>query len=137
MAGKKGRVENLRPMKKGEKGRNPLGAGAHNQDLKAVRRLTHDAVAELGSMILAKDQTGLNAIHASRTVPALNKWMAGIILEAMRRNDLATLNTILDRIIGKVPEHLKVDSKSSNTNVHAAMDKARINAIMDKLESEV
>lgn len=97
---------------------NPLGAGAHNQDLKKVRRLTREMVAELGQLVLEGDLAALQAIKDDPKSTVLKVWFAAIAIKSMTRGDAHAFNIILDRIVGKTKDEITVsapDGESGNT----------------------
>lgn len=87
---------------------NPLGAGAHNKDLKAIRRLTYDDLADLGSMILAGDLMTLEFVLEDPKATVLHKWFASIAVKAIAKGDVSALSVLLDRIVGKIPDRLQL-----------------------------
>lgn len=87
---------------------NPIGAGAHNKDLKRVRRLTQQEVSELGTLILDHNLAELTAIAKDPYACVLKVWFASIAVKAISRGDANALNAILDRIVGKPKEHIEV-----------------------------
>lgn len=98
-------------FKKGQSG-NPLGAALHNQDLKKVRRLTHEQVAEVGSMILEGNIEGLESIRQNEDSSVLKVWFASVAMKAIMKGDANSLSVVLDRIVGKVKTQVEVESKA-------------------------
>lgn len=101
---------------------NPLGGGAHNPNLRRVKRLTKEAVAEIGELILNNDLEALQAVVDSaakskggqpnptydpKKHSVLEIWFAAIAVKAIQKGDPLALNAILNRITGKVPEEIK------------------------------
>lgn len=104
---------------KGQKGANPLGAGAHNKDVKHLRRLTQEEVAQLGSMILEHDLTALMAIKDDPKASVLKVWFASIAVKAINRGDAQALTVLLDRIVGKVKEKMEVNHTGNQSGSSA------------------
>lgn len=94
------------PGKKFVKGQiaNPRGAGAHNKEIKAIRRLTYDQLGEIGSLLLEGNLKELKAVKADPKAPALKVWMAAVALDAITYKNMGTLSAMLDRIVGKPKE---------------------------------
>jgi hypothetical protein len=90
-------------FKPGQSG-NPLGAGAHNQELKKLRKLTQQDVADVGTFIVEGDVTALRKLAADKKENALKAVMASVWLRAYDKGDMNAMNAILDRIVGKVKE---------------------------------
>lgn len=95
-----------RRFKPGQSG-NPSGAAAHNKEIKAIRRMTKEDVAEIGALILGGNLEKLKAIKEDTQASVLKVWFASVAVKAIVKGDPAALNTILNRIIGKVPEELQ------------------------------
>lgn len=86
---------------------NPLGAALHNQELKALRRLTKETVADIGAMILEADLEALQAVAKDKSATVLRVWFASVAVKAISKGDAMSLNVILNRIVGKVPEEIR------------------------------
>jgi hypothetical protein len=96
---------------------NPRGAGAHNKEVKALRRLTHEAVAEVGSLILEGNKEELEKVVKNPDASALKVWMSGVALDGIKYRNVSTLNALLDRIVGKPKEDNQVTLISKNGDV--------------------
>lgn len=85
---------------------NPLGAAAHNPVVKAVRNLTKERVAEIIEEILTTDPADAHEMKGkAKTV--MEAWLMAGIQKAVRNGDLAPLNALLDRLIGKVKDQVE------------------------------
>lgn len=89
---------------------NPLGAAAHNPVLKSVRRLTKDDLAEVGSFILEGNKKALEEIKENQDSSFLKYVIASALLKSADRGELATLNLLLDRVIGKPKDQIELDA---------------------------
>lgn len=118
---------NFKPTnpKKFEKGNNanPRGAGAHNKDVKAIRRLTHEDVAQVGSLILDGNVEKLKEVQMDPTTTVLKVWMCSVAIKAINKGDAQALNALLDRIVGKSKEHINVVSTVVNANAEISLQK--------------
>lgn len=104
------------PMgKRFEKGNkaNPLGAGAHNPILRAVKRMTQAEVAEVGSLLLDGNLEKLAAVKDDRDASVLKVWMCSIAITAIKKGDAQALNALLDRIVGKSKETVHITTEVS------------------------
>lgn len=108
--------------KKFQKGNcaNPRGAGAHNKEVKVIRRLTHDDIAEIGSLILDGNVEKLKEIQTNPATTVLKVWMCSVAIKAINKGDAQALNALLDRIVGKPKESLNLVSTviSANTEIN-------------------
>lgn len=102
---------NPKPGKKFVKGQiaNPLGAAAHNKDVKIIRKLTCEDLETVISLIQFGKLNDLKAISQDRDANVLKIWIASIAVKAINKGDHAALNALLDRVIGKVKDK---DAKS-------------------------
>ncbi len=92
---------------KGQTG-NPLGAGAHNKDLRQLRRITQNEVSDLGSLVISGDLKALQAIKDDPTSSVLKVWFSAIAIKAINKGDASALGILLDRIVGKVKDKVEV-----------------------------
>lgn len=112
-------LANLRPFKKGEC-HNPLGVNANPVKLR-LRTLAAPEIAEVGSLILDNNVATLKKIvdesyeakgsktkfHEESKHSALKVWMANVALRGIVQGDPYALDSLLNRIIGKVPNRLE------------------------------
>lgn len=96
---------------------NPRGAGAHNPIVKQVRRLTQDQVAEVGSFILNNNKKAIEEIKENPESSFLKHVIASALLKSADRGELATLNALLDRVIGKPKEKFELDATVSSRDL--------------------
>lgn len=113
----KRRYPNLKPVKKGEKGRNPLGAGAKDKDWYKIRKLSLEQIKEVSDIILNMNLAELQAVCAKDSKETTLKVMiASIAIKIITKGDMLSFQALLDRLIGKVPQAIKL-SGNLNTNV--------------------
>lgn len=96
-------IANLRPAKKGEV-RNPLGAGSHNKEIKAIKALTQKEIADVGTLLLGGNESTLNEARMNPDSSVLKVWICSIAENAIKKGDATAFNALLDRIVGKVKE---------------------------------
>ena len=96
------------PGKRIQKGQvlNPKGAGAHNPLVREIKKMTKDSVAEMLQVILHSNPDDITD-YKPKTL--LEDWIMRGILTAKRKGDLAPLNALLDRVIGKVKDNVAVE----------------------------
>lgn len=100
-------------FKKGRSG-NPLGGKLHNPELRAIKRLTAQEVAEIGALILSKNYKALKRIaedarsndHAKASV--LKTWIATVAMKGIAKGDAHALDVLLNRLIGRVKEKIEL-----------------------------
>lgn len=127
-------LANLRPIKKGEI-RNKRGAGAHNEALKAFRRLTIDRYREVIEVGLSSDLAGLQAIIKDPKTPALQLGIATALVKSFQRGDINVLEQLASRIVGKIPDKLEIQSE---TNISISFeDKTRLRNTIKELQEDV
>lgn len=98
------------PGKKFEKGvvHNPLGAGAHDKELKAIRKLTKPELAEIATLIISGNMDEINKVRISPDETPLRKWICSVVSKGIQNGDMGTLNALLDRVVGKVKDEVEV-----------------------------
>jgi hypothetical protein len=98
----------LKPFKPGQSG-NPLGAQLHNPELRKIRTLTREELAEVGGLVVSQDLVALKAIAKAQTgYSAIQVWFAAIAVEAIEKKTTGLMNALLDRIVGKVAEKIEL-----------------------------
>lgn len=118
---------------KGQSG-NPEGARRHNKELKAVRRLSQDAVADIGSLVLEGDITRLQEIIDDPTTQVLKLWLAKVAMKGVVKANPIYLNAILDRVIGK-PKDTQRDLKQLQGELMQLSDEQFVELIQSKIQS--
>lgn len=100
-------------IKKGEV-RNPKGAGAHNPELREIRNLTKKELVDLGNLVIKGDLPALKKIaDAKKGVPVLTIWLAKICVKGIERGDVAALDILLNRLVGKVKDETLMTAEIS------------------------
>lgn len=127
-------------IKKGEV-RNPLGGRAHDQTDKLIRRLTQAEIADIGTLVIAKNITKLrDIIRDAQKNPdskhsALKVWMAAVAIKAMQKGDAHSMDVLLNRIAGKVKDHVEVTGSNGGPvrSIVGAMSKEERQAELKRL----
>ncbi len=90
---------------------NPNGRPKIPPEVKTLRKLTTESLAEIGDLILQGDKPRLHEIANSLTEPAIRVAYAKATINAMVKGDLSTLELILNRVVGKVKDKVDLGSQ--------------------------
>lgn len=96
-----------KPFVKGQVA-NPLGAKAHNKDVKVVKKLTNKELAKVMAVILKGDTKELEKLRHEKKSNVLTVWICSVALKAIARGDAQALNALLDRVVGKPQQNVKL-----------------------------
>ena len=93
-----------------EKGQvlNPIGGNAHNPEVRMVRKLTNEQVIELSTIILEGNPQKLRDVMNDKSSTVLQVAIASALNKAIIRGDMAAVNALLDRILGKVKDRVDI-----------------------------
>lgn len=91
---------------KGQSG-NPHGQPPH-RELQAIRRLTRDQVAEIGSMLVRGEIDELKKVRDNERESALRRTLAKAVIKAFDEGDMVKLELILVRVIGKPKDDVEI-----------------------------
>ena len=83
---------------------NPKGGSKRRTILSKVRRMTCEQLAEVGTMVCEGSMAEMAALRSDPDAPVLKVWFATLVATSMRKGDAAVYSTLMDRIVGKVPE---------------------------------
>lgn len=103
---KKVNTKNLKPWPPGVSG-NPGGMTKIDAALKKNKNLTKQAIKKIGEALLMGDTKEIEKIQ--KTGNALEKWLAGIILDGILTCDVKTLDTLLPWFVGKLKDELDLN----------------------------
>lgn len=96
----------LKPVKKGEPGRNPTGYNGKFVGMKEMKMLAKEQVQEMTDIVLKQDLEGLKRIIKDPASTVFMVWTAQIAAKAIQKGDVHAWEVILNRLIGKVPTPL-------------------------------
>lgn len=130
-------TKHLKPhqFKKGAPSANPEGARLHNPIAKALRNLTIETFREVIEVVLTGNLAQLEKIVKDPKTSALQVGVAMAFHRALKAGDYATIERIAERIVGKIPDELKVTS--TNANLNASIDPVKLKAALAQLENDV
>lgn len=123
-------------FKPGQTG-NPNGRPIISPEIKALKTLTVKSYREIIQHVIDGNVEQLKEIVRDNTQPALKVAVAAAVITAIKKGDIATVEKILERVIGKVPDIVQFTGQVGNTDLNAPRDKQKLRALIDKLESEV
>jgi hypothetical protein len=104
MAGKGKKETQFKPGQSG----NPQGRPKVPEDLKRARAFTKIEVSKILARHLDKSRRELNLLIQDPDTPALEAFVASLMVQGIRTGDERRLNFLFDRIIGKVKDEVEV-----------------------------
>lgn len=118
--GKPGRpvgTRNAKPKKK--TGRVLRGLNAlppeERRVVKQIQHISIKQVAEIASLVISVDIEELGRIaDAGQGESVLKVWYANIARTSIENGDVYALNGVLDRVIGRVKEHIEISTPDGN-----------------------
>lgn len=93
---------------------NPKGAGAHKKALAAVRKMTHEELAETCELILNSNRMELQAVLDDPTTPMLKVNLISAIMADTQKGLTYTVDRLLERIVGKPKERIELSGDPDN-----------------------
>lgn len=132
MAVTKKQLANLRPIKKGQV-LNPNGARAHNPATKALKNLTIETYREVIELVLTGNLQALRDMRDNENIPAIQVGVARAFYNAIKCGDYGVIERIAERIVGKIPDQLVLNS----TLQHGPIDREKLKLAMAELENDV
>jgi hypothetical protein len=95
----------LPKFKKGQSG-NPKGRPPDMLG-KKMRQLTAEEFAEIANLIIKGSIEELRAIAKDDSQSALRVMIAAVAVKTIQKGDMNALDTLLNRLVGKVKEHVE------------------------------
>lgn len=113
-------LANLRPPKKGEPSRNPLGRNISPVTAR-IRKMTAEELTEICTFLLDSNIYALKQIVLEAQGPdkqgnplsefsSLKVWIAQVAMKGIARGDYSALDCILNRVVGKVTTSVHVSA---------------------------
>lgn len=103
-------------FKKGQVG-NPEGGRVHNKVKREFKRLTQEQLREIMILILYTHPERLEDELKNADTTVLKAWIAAAAVKGINNGDISTLNSLLDRVVGKVEDKLDLTSGGKSINV--------------------
>lgn len=125
-------------FKPGQSG-NPEGGRAHNPIRRALRNLTVESYREVINLVCTGNPDALRELIEDPKTSALQVGVGIAFLKAMKAGDYATIERIVERIVGKIPDELNVNSNNRNVNANLSgkLDPGKVKAAIAALEEEI
>jgi hypothetical protein len=124
-------------FKKGAPSPNPLGAKLQDPAKRALRKLTIETYREVIELVLTGNLTELKALAEDPKTPAIQVGVATAFMKAIKNGDYDIIERIAERIVGKIPDELKVTSNNLNANLNSTIDQQKLRAALEQLEQDV
>lgn len=102
-------------FKPGKSG-NPEGARKHNPIAKALKNLTIQSYREVIEAVCTGNVAFLQDMVNDPKTSALQVGVAAAVIKAIKVGDYATIERIAERIVGKIPDELNLNSTNTNLN---------------------
>ncbi|MDH4163312.1 MAG: DUF5681 domain-containing protein [Nitrospirota bacterium] len=122
-------------FKKGQSG-NPEGGRAHNPAIKALRKITIESYREIIELVLTSDVRKIKAIAEDPKSTGLQVGIAVAFMKAIKNGDYTVIERIAERIVGKIPDEIKIQPMTVNQKV-TVIDKTALAKALLELEEEV
>lgn len=122
--------------KKGQSG-NPLGGKLRDEFTSAMKKLTLESYREIISGVVAGNTQKLEAIAKNPNSSILEIGIINSIFKAAKNGDYETIEKIVSRVVGKIPDEVKITADNTNTNLNAALSKDVIKDIVKELKEDV
>lgn len=122
-------------FKKGKSG-NPEGGRKHNPAVRALGKLTVDKYREVIQLVLEGKVQDLKDMAENENTPAIQVGIAVSFLKAIKNGDYAVIERIAERIVGKIPDEIKIQPMTINQKV-SVIDKTELAKAMLALHEEV
>lgn len=121
-------------FKKGQSG-NPKGTKP-NPMVMALRELTVESYRKIIELVLTSDVQAIKAIAEDPKSTGLEVGISVAFLRAIKNGDYAVIERIAERIVGKIPDEIKIAPLSINQKV-SIIDKTALAKAILELEEEV
>jgi hypothetical protein len=106
----KGRKTGGRNFQPGQSG-NPKGAPNVPEDVKAIRRLTRSELDRLFNKFIFMTKTEIQRAVMDPAAPSLELWISSVIHKGVVEGDDRRMNSVFDRLLGKVKDHVEHSTK--------------------------
>lgn len=93
---------------------NPKGSSAKARENKAIRRLTSDQVAEVGTLLLNGNIDALRDLARAKDASVLQVWMASLIVKSISTGNSQNYSVLMERIIGRVRMDVTLSGDDAN-----------------------
>ncbi len=94
-------------FKKGVSG-NPAGARAHDPEMRMIKHLTKQELAEIGNLVIKNNMKALQAIAKDPNASVIKTMIASVAVKIVTKGDMQALDVLLNRLIGKVRDDVSI-----------------------------
>ena len=113
---------------------NPLGGGAHNKELRMVKKLTAAELEEILSSVLKGDVANLKRVQSDPTSSVLHVWAASVAIKAINGGTTLPFDALLNRMIGPVKQSVEVTAAVTTATEDPEITKAKAKELAAKLK---
>jgi hypothetical protein len=106
-------LKNLKPIKKGQI-MNPEGARSHNPIKKELKKFTNSYLVSVIELAVMGNLQGLAAVVKNPDSPAIQVGIAKALHKAIENGDWGTLESIVQRVVGKIPDRVHFGNDEEN-----------------------
>ncbi len=122
-------------FKKGQSG-NPKGRPPITKEQRAFRELTVETYREVLKIILAGNLEALQTLMKDPKSTVLEVSLASAALKAIKVGDYSVIERIAERIVGKIPDELKIN-QAGTLQVQGGIDLTLVKKAVAELEGDV
>ncbi len=114
---------------------NPLGRGAEKN--MRLRKMTHEEIADIGSLILSGNLEALQAVPKDPNSSTLRVWFASIAMTAIKKGDASSLSIILDRLVGRPKAQVEISGTLNTKQYTPEEARERFKELQERLASRI
>lgn len=122
-------------FKPGQSG-NPKGRPLHPIE-NALRKMTRTSLRKIIRACCKGNLDSLRKIIRNKNSSALEVGVANSMLKAAAKGDYGTIEHIVQRVTGKIPDVLEVNSNNINRNLNGVLDNTKVRAALAELEEDI
>lgn len=122
-------------FKPGQSG-NPGGRIA-NPIPNALKKLTGQSLRKIIKAVVKGNVDEIKRIAKDPKSSGLEVAIAACFVKAIDRGDYTTVEHMLQRIVGKIPDRLEVTSKNVNANLNVEVVDEKVKAALERLEKKI
>lgn len=103
----------------------------------ALKKMTKQSFRRIIRAVVKGNIDQLNKMVTDPKASALEVAVASSFMKAISRGDYATIEHILQRIVGKIPDEIVVRSRNLNANIDAPLDNEKVKIAVAKILGEI
>jgi hypothetical protein len=131
-------LANLRPVKKGDRGRNPEGSRAHNPLLRAFKRAHQDTFREALEMVLDCGYDELQTmVDEGTNLKSLPHLIAKAMIKAIDHGDYGIVERLMVTLFGPAITKIDLTANTNNKNENTVYTEIAIRQALLKVKSSV